>query len=151
MLRKNLQKLFTDCLMIPSSRSRGERYRSLLKSVGHKRGVVKEVWRRWKSQRPPTLIKTRKRSKEAMYVFFEMAIYLLAIFHETRVRFGYSVLSETYRGDGAEVWSAALKSCITVTIGEIYHCSFISAAMCYAYVRLIFGIWPHAISSFPSK
>lgn len=73
-------------------------------------------------------------------MLFWIAIYLLAIFHEIPVRFGYWVLSEAHRGDGAEVRSAALKSFITVTIAEVYHCGLVSAAMCYAYVRLIFGI-----------
>jgi len=41
--------------------------------------------------------------KEGTYVLFKMIIYLFAVFHETRVHFGYSVLSEAHRGDGAEV------------------------------------------------
>lgn len=91
-------------------------------------------------KRARALVKRRKRSKEATYVLFRTAKYL-AVVHETRRRsrmfqlFYYSLSYSLFlslsvslpfsygspRGDGAEIRSATLKSCITVTIAGVYH------------------------------
>lgn len=101
------------------------------------------------------LVKWRKRSKGAMYVLFRRRRNTSRsptklVRQAPRLRFSVTRCSRTVcRGDGAEIRSAALKSSITVITAEVCHRdSLVSAAILYAYVRLIFKTQPRQTRAF---